>query len=99
MTRTQKLQILDQARQLTLTWAFDQGCDLLRIEFVLPFVETDFSLDVWFFFKTDEVVTILDRNGFTRKLAEQFLDTLQVQGGPPELIAGVNCRFVADHQA
>lgn len=98
MTRTRKLKILDQAQQQTLVWAFDQGCDLQRIEYVLPFVENDFSLDVWFFFPSVERVTTHDRDGFTRKLAEQFLDTLQAQGGPPELIAGVNCRFVSDRQ-
>lgn len=99
MSRIQHLKILDKAREHIVVWADEQGIDLHRTEFILPFAEGDLSLGVWFFFKNRKTLVAHDRNGVTRGLAERFLATLHQLECPQTLLSGVNFRFVTDESA
>jgi hypothetical protein len=49
MPRAQQFSIIDAARKRLLEWAEARRIPLVRVEFVVPFVENDFSLGAWLF--------------------------------------------------
>jgi hypothetical protein len=42
-----------KAKETLYAWAKEQGIPLHRPGHIVPFVDTSFSLAVWFFYKTD----------------------------------------------
>jgi hypothetical protein len=76
MTRDKQLELTAQARDHLLVWSSAAGIPLSRVEFVYPFVATDFSLSVWLFYDTDVNVARSARDGSTDRLQREFVDRL-----------------------
>ena len=93
MTREQQFAYIDLARKSFLPWATGRGIPLRRIEFVVPFVETNFGLSVWFFYETDEQ---LGRSGVERwpdRLTGSFIGLLRTLGYAPDWLTQVVFTF------
>jgi hypothetical protein len=77
MPRAQQFSIIDAARKRLLEWAEARRIPLVRVEFVVPFVENDFSLGAWLFYDTGASVAIHEAHGVTAALRERFLAALR----------------------
>lgn len=80
MTRDEQFACIEMARRQILTWAQAHGILLHRVEYVVPFVETDFGLAVWFFFKTDEELQKVSEGGREAEIKSAFVDILRSIG-------------------
>ena len=87
--RKDQFDAIERARKETLTWTATQRIPLHRIEFIVPFVETDFSLDVWLFFDTDDTLAAVRGDGRHAVVEQTFLAALIATGYPPDWLEKV----------
>ena len=80
---------IGRARKETLRWAGAQRIPLHRIEFIVPFVDTDFSLDVWMFYDTDDNLAAVRGDGRCAAVEQAFLAALTTIGYPPDWLENV----------
>jgi hypothetical protein len=87
--RRQFVHLATGKREL-LAWIADNGIPLVRVEFGVPFVDTDHSVDVWLFYDTDANVASLADTGLTTSVEEQFRSILANNGYPADWLAGIS---------
>jgi hypothetical protein len=87
---------LAAAKSQVLTWAAGHGVPLVRVEFVVPLVETDFGIHVWLFYDHDADVGRLGHDGGTQLLQDEFVRLLRGDGYPAEWLSGVALTFDSD---
>jgi hypothetical protein len=80
--RKQQFAHIEAAGAELRAWASSDGVPLVHVDFAVPFVETDFSLNVWLFYDTDRSVADLDRDGTTARVQQEFLSILGAGGYP-----------------
>lgn len=80
--RKTQFEFLERACSLTMNWSKQEAIELHRIEFVVPFVEADFSLFVWFFYRLDLHVSAYATDGTSRRLEQYFRRSLEEIGYP-----------------
>ena len=80
--RKQQFAHIEAAKAQLQAWAEANDIPLVHVDFVVPFVETDFSLSVWLFYDTDRNVADLDRDGTTSRAQQEFLSILGASGYP-----------------
>ncbi len=93
MTHTEQFEYIENARHTILSWARSQQIPLHRVEYVVPFVDMDFSLSAWLFFETDDQ---LRQQRTIRRLAtikNTFKGILQSLGYAPEWIREIGFVF------
>lgn len=78
---------LNDARQELLAWATGNGIPLVRLEYVVSFVETDFGTNVWLFYDTDASVASCAAAGMTANVQTKFLAILADNGYPADWLA------------
>jgi hypothetical protein len=87
--REEQLAQVEAARPRLLSWASAGGVPLVRVEFVVPFVEGDHSLHVWLFYDTDLDVTRLAGDGTTAAVQAELRSILEASGYPPDRLADI----------
>jgi hypothetical protein len=92
--RHQQLTHLDAARGELLAWATANAVPLVRVEFVVPFVDTDFDAAVWLFYATDADVSRCVETGHAASVEEEFRSILADRGYPEDWLGAV--AFYAD---
>jgi hypothetical protein len=85
---------IEAARIALLAWATAHDIPLVRVEFVVPFVHTDFSLSVWLFYDTDINLTRTAAEGTTANVQQEFLSILFAAGYPADWLSRTS--FFAD---
>lgn len=85
---------LAAAKEQLHLWAGSHAVPLAHVDFVVPFVETDFGVSVWLFYDTDVSVARLDRDGGSARMQEEFLSFLSADGYPAQWLSDV--AFVVD---
>lgn len=93
--RSRQFDLIEMASARTLEWASKASIPLKHIEPVVPFVETDFSLDAWLFFDTEANVEVFSSDGSADKVAAQFRTSLAESGYPAEWLSLVVCHFAS----
>ena len=93
--RERQFDLIAVASDGMLRWARAQGIALERIEPVVPFVETDFSLDAWLFLDTEGRIREYQTTGSAVALVEQFRRELATAGYPEEWLRLVRCHFAS----
>ena len=91
--RARQFDVIEKASAQTLRWAARESVALVRIEPVVPFVETDFSLHAWLFFETDGHVQSYRTDGTAERVESQFRSYLTESGYPNEWLSLVDCHF------
>jgi hypothetical protein len=91
--RSRQFDVVETASAKILRWAARQAVQLERIEPVVPFVETDFSLDAWLFFDTEVHVDQFRVDGTGDNVVAQFRSDLADSGYPSEWLALGVCHF------
>jgi hypothetical protein len=96
-SREEQLAHVEAARPRLLSWASARGVPLVRVEFVVPFVDGDHSLHVWLFYDTDLDVTRLADDGTTEAVQQELRSILEASGYPAEWLADV-AFYVDSHE-
>jgi hypothetical protein len=91
--RQRQFDLIEVASQATLNWAHANGKSLEHIYPVVPFVETDFSLDAWLFVDTEESIRQNQSNGTAGALESQLRAELAKVGYPDAWLRLVVCHF------
>ena len=94
--RKMQFEFLERARSLTKNWSKRESIKLHRIEFIVPFVATDFSLFVWFFYRLDLHVSAYATDGISRRLEQYFRLSLKEIGYPLSWQRSVTIDFDSD---
>ncbi len=76
MTRGEQFAYIETARASLLLWAREQGIPLHGIEFVVPFVHTDFSVSIWCFYETHDQLQRSGAMQWSERLASHFTELL-----------------------
>jgi hypothetical protein len=82
MTRSDQLAYIESARTNLMAWAKGQDIPLHRMEFVVPFVDTNFGLSAWFFFETDAQLRRSGALGWPERLSARLTEVLATLGYP-----------------
>ena len=93
--RQRQFDLIAAASKSTLRWARDQAIHLERIEPVVPFVETDFSLDAWLFVDTEAHIQQYRLDSTSELLISRFRSELLGVGYPAEWCSLVTCHFAS----
>ncbi|MBE1491864.1 hypothetical protein [Plantactinospora soyae] len=78
---------LGDAKKELLAWTTANAIPLVRVEFVVPFVETDFDASVWLFYDTDASAELCARTGVTADVEQKFMSILSDDGYPAGWLA------------
>lgn len=93
ITREDQFKFIEAARAQLMESANASSVPLHRVEFVVPFVETDFSLSAWFFLETDAQLNGRDAKRWTTWLKSEFLKILRAQDYPARWLGEVGFAF------
>lgn len=85
---------IEKAEQLTFEWTKTNNIKLFKIEFIVPFVLTDISIDVYLFFDTDKNTNKYEADGTTELVKQKYLDYLNQLDYPKNYLNEV--RFTVD---
>ena len=85
---------IEKAEQLTFEWTKANNIKLFKIEFIVPFVLTDISLQVWLFFDSDKTMNEYETNGTTQLVKQKYLDSLIQLDYPKNYLSEVS--FIID---
>jgi hypothetical protein len=91
--RQRQFDLIEVASNATLQWAQASGKSLEQIYPVVPFVETDFSLDAWLFVDTESRIREYQADGTTDAVVSAFRIELAKAGYPPDWLQHVSCHF------
>ena len=93
--RERQFDLIEVASKATLNWARVNGKSLEHIYPVVPFVETDFSLDAWLFVDTEARIAQNQSNGTAGALERQLREELAKAGYPDDWLRLVVCHFAS----
>lgn len=93
--RARQFDLIAKATERTLKWAALESISLEHIEPVVPFVETDFSLDAWLFFDSENRIRRYRAEGIEKNVVARFREDLANVGYPPEWLPLVTCHIAS----
>ena len=93
--RERQFDLIAVASEATLLWARTGGKALEYIYPVVPFVETDFSLDAWLFVDTESAIRVYQSDGTAAAVVAEFRAELAKAGYPAAWLQHVSCHFAS----
>ena len=96
--RRKQFDLVEVARKAVLEWARAELIPLEHIEYVVPFVETDFSLWAVFFYSTRNQVVVAQGDGTSRRVFDRIKQALEKVGYPEEWLELVTCHFASKEE-
>jgi hypothetical protein len=96
--RRAQFRLIEAGRKRLLKATRADGIRLEHVEFVVPFVETDFSLSAWLFYRTQEDVKTYASDGTSEGLKVRLGAELSAVGYPPEWLPLVSFRFASKQE-
>jgi hypothetical protein len=93
ITRVDQFKIIEGTRSQLIATAKAALIPLHNVEFVVPFVPTDFSLSAWLFFETDAQLKGSDAHRWTTWLKSELLKILHAHGYPERWLGEVGFAF------
>lgn len=93
--RKRQFDLIEVASNATLLWARASGKALEHIYPVVPFIDTDFSLDAWLFVDTENSIRAYRADGTTDVLMSEFCAELAKAGYPPDWLQQVSFHFAS----
>ena len=91
--RERQFDLIEVATNAMLCRARAAGKSLENIYPVVPFVETDFSLDAWLFVDTEKRIEEYQSDGTAAALTAEFRTELENAGYPAEWLQKVSYHF------
>jgi len=96
--RSAQFRFIEAGRKRLMKSARVRGIRLERVEFVVPFVEDDFGLSAWLFYRTRDDVAAYAQDGTSEELQSQLRTELAAVGYPPEWLPLVEYRFASKEE-
>jgi hypothetical protein len=96
--RSKQFELIEAGRKRILQWARSEAVPLEHVEYVVPFVETDFGLSAWLFYTTQLHVQSLQNDGTSKRVEERLCQVLAELGYPTAWISQVECRFASKEE-
>lgn len=93
MTREEQYALIETAKESLMRWAGSQRIPVHRIEYVVPFVDTNFGLNAWFFYETDEQLQQAEGKGWSDRLSTALARLLRNLGYAPEWLLKIQFFF------
>jgi hypothetical protein len=93
--RSRQFELIERARKRLMKWAQAENIPLRHVEFVVPFIETDFSLSAWFFYSDELSVASLEGDGTSGRVIQRFKLELANAEYPTHWLSVVECRFAS----
>ncbi len=93
MTRDEQFAYIETAKGDVLAWAKKKGIPLARIEYVVPFVDTNFSLSAWFFYETDDQLQRSEEMEWPVRLVSELRQVLKRLGYPAAWLSKITGFF------
>lgn len=91
--RKRQFDVIEAASEVMRKWARANDKSLAYIYPVVPFVDTDFSLDAWLFVDTENRIREYQADGTLDALIKRFCAELASVGYPAEWSQLVSCHF------
>ena len=91
-----QLGYIEKAEQLTLEWTKTNNIKLFQIEFIVPFVLTDISLQVLLFFDTNKILDDYKADGTVELVKQQYLNNLILLDYPKNYLNEVTFEIDTD---
>jgi hypothetical protein len=91
--RSRQFRLLEDARKGFLKADGPKRAGVVHVEFVVPFVEGDYGLDAWIFFRKRSDVSLYAKDGTSDAIAKEWIAALEASSYPAEWISLVACRF------
>jgi hypothetical protein len=88
-----QFQFTDKAETQILQWAVENEIQLVKVEYVVPFVLEDKDLEVWLFLDTDIRFMNYKNNGTSKKIETEFLRILKSLDYESQYLDAVNFHF------
>ena len=96
--RSAQFRFIEAGRKRLRKAARVDGIRLEHVEFVVPFVETDFSLSAWLFYRDQEDVQTYASDGTSDRLHARLKAELGSIGYPADWLPLVACRFASKQE-
>jgi hypothetical protein len=96
--RRRQFDLLEVARTRVIEWSRAEEIPMEHVEFIVPFVTTDFSVRTVFFYRTRGQVNAREGDGSSGRLCERFKDALREAGYPEEWMGLVRCSFASKQE-
>lgn len=93
MTRNEQFSLIEIAEKKIFEWCRSEGIKLFKIEVIVPFVKTDLSLGVFFFYTRERLIKMYENNGTSNNVKDKFLEILSEVNYPPEYLSEVEFYF------
>jgi hypothetical protein len=93
--RSRQFELIGRARKRLLRWARAEDIPLEHVEFVVPFVETDFRLSAWLFYSYESSVAAFEGDGTSGRVTQRLQVELAEAGYPTDWLSLVECRFAS----
>lgn len=87
---------IDEANKLMLNWTKEYKIILKNIEYIVPFILSDKSLSVWFFFDNEISKNNYEKNGTNELVKTKYLEILKTLNYPSEYLREVTFEFDSD---
>jgi hypothetical protein len=91
--RERQFDLIEAASQAMINWAHANGTSLEHIYPVVPFVETDFSLDAWLFVDTEARIHQYRSDGTAQIMESHLRQALADVGYPDQWLRQVAFHF------
>jgi hypothetical protein len=87
---------IDKAKKIMLEWTKEININLQNIEYVVPFILSDKSLSVWFFFDNDQTKSNYEKNGTNDLVKTKYLEILKTLNYPSDYLNEVTFEIDSD---
>lgn len=96
--RSKQFRLIKAGRKRVLRWARSESVPIEHVEYVVPFVETDFGLSAWLFYTTQLQVQSLQNDGTSRRVEAGLRQALAEVGYPAEWLSLIECQFASKEE-
>lgn len=96
--RSKQFRLISASRKRVLRWARSEAVPLEHIEYVVPFVATDFGLSAWLLYTTQLHVQSFQHDGTSRRVEDHLRQALAEVGYPAAWLSLVECRFASKEE-
>ena len=87
---------IEKAEKLILNWTIENKIILKKIEHIVPFILSDKSLSVWFFFDNEITKNNYEKNGTNESVKTKYLEILKTLNYPSEYLREVTFEIDTD---
>ena len=87
---------IDKANELLLNWTKQSRIVLINIQYIVPFVLSDKSISVYFFYDKNKTMNDYQQNGTNELVKKKYLKILKILNYPSEYLNEITFEIDSD---